>query len=123
MTDDRQARTADVGEALERAQEGLGSFLWLGNNLHNWDTPTFREMFVAALTDARRGYDDIAVLRARGLVLANLDEGLLEAAVFAVEQMALYLWDGDTNNGGDDDLVVVAHDTLRAALAAFGTDR
>lgn len=43
--------------ALTTAQEGLGSILWLGNNLHNWDTQKFRELFVTALGDVQKGYD------------------------------------------------------------------
>lgn len=48
-------------EAAGIAQAGLGSMLWLENNLHNADTPLWREMFIAALGDVRRGYDAAAI--------------------------------------------------------------
>ena len=43
--------------ALRKAQGGCGSLLWLANNLHNADTPTWRLMLMDAITDAQTGYD------------------------------------------------------------------
>jgi hypothetical protein len=65
MTDEYEA--ADIAyrngyadgkaEALDVYVKALGSFIWLGNNLHNAGTDTFREMYEAALSDARRAYE------------------------------------------------------------------
>ena len=44
-------------EAGQDAIKALGSFIWLGNNLHNSGTDTFREMYRAALADARTAYE------------------------------------------------------------------
>jgi hypothetical protein len=43
--------------ALSEAHAALGSFIWLGNNLHNSDTATFREMYRACLSDAVTAYN------------------------------------------------------------------
>lgn len=44
-------------DALEAAHKALGSFIWLGNNLHNAGTPTFRDMYRACLEDAVAAYN------------------------------------------------------------------
>ncbi len=53
MTDDRDS-------ALKAAHAALGSFIWLGNNLHNSDSDTFREMYMACLEDAVTAFNATA---------------------------------------------------------------
>jgi hypothetical protein len=48
-----------------KAVAALGSFLWLGNNLHNSGTETFRELYRAALEDAETAYEAGQVLAER----------------------------------------------------------
>jgi hypothetical protein len=43
---------------LDRLQRSVGDFLWLGNNLHNAGSDTFRRLYKSALPEARRAYDD-----------------------------------------------------------------
>jgi hypothetical protein len=52
--------SAQEREALRAAHAALGSFIWLGNNLHNSDTDTFREMYMACLSDAVTAYNATA---------------------------------------------------------------
>lgn len=47
-------------DALKAAHAALGSFIWLGNNLHNSDTDTFREMYMACLEDAVAAFNATA---------------------------------------------------------------
>lgn len=47
-------------------------------------------------------------------VLPLLD--VVEAARESVDKLSRFMWDGDTNDGGDDALVEEAIDALRAAL-------
>lgn len=54
--------TTALRAALDKATRALGGFLWLGNNLHNSDTETFRDMYRAALGDARDAYEARAAL-------------------------------------------------------------
>lgn len=42
---------------LEKTVEALGGFLWLGNNLHNSHTETFKEFYGHAMVDARPIYE------------------------------------------------------------------
>ena len=44
--DRRDARIVELVTALN-------GFVWLGNNLHNIETPLFRELFEQCLVDAR----------------------------------------------------------------------
>lgn len=46
---------------LSSMTAALGSFLWLGNNLHNSDSGLFRELYTAAIGDARTAYNIGAV--------------------------------------------------------------
>lgn len=68
----------ELRAALDKATRALGSFLWLGNNLHNADTDMFREMYRAALDDARTAYEAGAALAAQsdGLDVERLARAL-----------------------------------------------
>ena len=43
-------------EKLDKILKALGSFIWLGNNVHNLFTEDFKEMFKASVEDAREAY-------------------------------------------------------------------
>jgi len=48
-----------LAAAARKAQEGCGDMIWLANNLHNADTPLWRELLMRAITDAKAGYDAV----------------------------------------------------------------
>lgn len=54
---EEQARAEGRQQAVREAAEAIGGFLWLGNNLHNSGTETFREMYGRAMLDARPVYN------------------------------------------------------------------
>jgi len=43
-------------EKINEIIKALGSFIWLGNNLHNYHTREFLEMLYDAIQDAREAY-------------------------------------------------------------------
>jgi len=43
-------------DKLKKVLSALASFIWLGNNIHNFYTPEFRKFFEAALIDAKEAY-------------------------------------------------------------------
>ena len=56
MTEPRTQDYQRLAAAARKAQEGCGSLMWLANNLHNADTPLWRELLMSAITDAKAGY-------------------------------------------------------------------
>lgn len=36
--------------------DALGGFIWLGNNIQNFYSPEFRNMFLAGVEDAKKAY-------------------------------------------------------------------
>ena len=49
-----------VADAAAIYRDGLGSLLWVANNIHNHKTDTFRDFMESALQDWRKGYAGIA---------------------------------------------------------------
>jgi hypothetical protein len=54
--------------AIAQAIEAIGSYLWLGNNLHNIKAAPdqFREMYEAANQDGRAAYDRLVAIEKAG---------------------------------------------------------
>jgi hypothetical protein len=62
MTDPVPPPEQPTTEQLRRAVEALGGFLWMGKNLHNSGTETFRELYGHAMVDARAIYNELDAL-------------------------------------------------------------
>lgn len=57
-----EAREARLVEALEEAEKGIGSLLWVMNNRHNWADPKWDGLAESAEEDARRALSAIRAL-------------------------------------------------------------
>jgi len=49
-------------ETLTTIRNALGNFLWLGNNLHNFFTQEFKDLFIVAVAEGRIAYDLVTKL-------------------------------------------------------------
>jgi hypothetical protein len=49
----------DLADALQEAEKGIGSLLWVMNNMHNVGTPEWNKLTTAADEDARRALDAV----------------------------------------------------------------
>jgi hypothetical protein len=65
MSDDHRT-ILELRDALADAQDAIGGFFWLGNNLHNAGTETFRELYVTAMADAKDAYNKAVDMLGRG---------------------------------------------------------
>jgi hypothetical protein len=49
-----------IQKRAERAETALRGFLWLHNNMHNYGSERWRDLFVAAVVDARAALGETA---------------------------------------------------------------
>lgn len=45
-----------ANQEMKKIMGALGGFIWLGNNIHNFYTPEFKDMFINAVEDAKKAY-------------------------------------------------------------------